>query len=151
MSDLYDKINDDLKQSMIRRDHERVSVLKLVKSAVLYAAVDSAARDHISDEKVLSVLRKESKKREEASKLYSQAGDKSREESENYEKDVIDEYLPAMLSEEKVAELVDEVIDNLEEVNPKMLGKIISDVKERSNGLADGSVVARLAKEKLNK
>ncbi len=151
MSDLYDKINEDLKQSMIRRDHKRISVLKMVKSAVLYSAVDSGTKDHISDDKVLSVLRKESKKREEASKLYSQAGDKSREESENYEKDVIDGYLPTMLSEEEVAKLVDEAVSNLEEVNPKMLGRIISDVKERSNGLADGSIIAKLARERINK
>jgi len=150
MSDLYDKINDDLKRSMINKDHRRVSVLKLLKSAILYAAVDSGTRDNISDDDVLSILRKESKKRQEASELYSKAGDKSRENSENYEKDVLDEYLPEMLSEEEVAKLVDESINSLDEVNPKMLGRIISDVKERSKGRADGSLIAKLAKEKTN-
>ncbi len=149
MSDLYDKINADLKEAMIGQDHKQVSVLKLIKSAILYAAVDSGSRDEISDEKILAILRKESKRREEAALLYSKAGDKLREENEAYEKEVIDRYLPAMLSEEAVTKLVDESIARLGETDPKMLGKIIADVKTQSKGLADGALIARLAKEKL--
>ncbi len=151
MSDLYDKINDDLKQAMIKKDHKRVSVLKLLKSAMLYAAVDSGSKEHLSDDQALAILRKESKKRNEASELYSRAGDKLREENEMYEKEVIDEYLPMMLSEEEVAKLVEESIGKLEEVNPKMLGKIISDVKSKSKGRAEGSLIAKLAKEKIGR
>ncbi|MEX2014775.1 MAG: GatB/YqeY domain-containing protein [Candidatus Saccharimonadales bacterium] len=151
MSDLYDKINDDLKRAMIGRDHKQVSVLKLLKSAILYAAVDSGSKDKISDEQILDILRKESKRRTEASELYSKAGEKLREESEKYEKEIIGKYLPKMMSEEEVAELVDESINRLEEVNPKMLGKIISDVKTRSKGLAEGALIAKLAKGKIGK
>ena len=151
MGDLYDKINGDLKQAMINQDHKKVSTLKLIKSAVLYAAVDSGSRDDISDEQVLSVLRKESKKRQEAADLYAKAGDQQRQEAESYEKEIIDQYLPAMLNEDEVAKLVEEAIESLEEINPKMLGKVISEVKERSKGLAEGSLIARLAKEKLDR
>jgi uncharacterized protein YqeY len=149
MSDLYDKINNDLKQAMINRDHRQVSVLKMVKSAILYAAEDAASKEQISDDKVFTVLKKEAKKREEASVLYSKAGDKNREESEKYEKEIIDKYLPEMLSEDEVAKLVEESVKEIGDVNPKMLGKIIADVKTRSRGLADGSLIARLAKDKI--
>lgn len=149
MSDLYDKINGDLKRAMIGKDHKKVSVLKLLKSVILYAALDSGSKDNISDDQITAILRKESKKRDEASALYAKAGDKHREESENYEKQVIDQYLPKMLSEEEVAELVDKSIKKLEEVSPQMLGKVISEVKNESKGLAEGALIAKLAKEKL--
>lgn len=151
MGNLYDKINDDLKQAMIKKDHKQVSVLKLLKSGILYAAVDSGSRDNISDEQVLAVLRKEAKKRQETADLYAKAGDKQREEHERYEKEITDQYLPDMLTEEQVAKLVDEVVDGLDDISLKMLGKVISEVKVRSNGLADGSMTARLAKERLSK
>ena len=151
MSDLYDKINDDLKRAMIAKDHKQVSVLKVLKSAILYAAVDSGSRDQISDEQILTILRKESKRRTEASELYSKAGEKLREESEKYEKKIIDRYLPKMLDEKEVAKLVEESIREHGDVDVKMIGKIISDVKSKSKGLAEGSLVARLAKEKIGK
>lgn len=151
MSDLYDKINDDLKRAMIGKDHKQVSVLKVLKSAILYAVVDSGSKDQISDEQVLAILRKESKRRTEASELYSKAGEKLREESEKYEKKIIDKYLPKMLEEEEVAKLVEESIKELGDIDVKMIGKVISDVKSRSKGLAEGSLIARLAKEKLGK
>lgn len=151
MSDLYDKINNDLKKAMIGKDHKQVSILKLVKSAILYAAVDSGSRDQISDEQVLTILRKESKRRTEASELYIRAGDKLREDNEKYEKEVIDRYLPKMLSEDEVAELVDKSIEKAGGVNPQMLGKIISDVKNESKGLAEGSLIAKLVKERIGK
>jgi hypothetical protein len=150
MSDLYNKINDDLKQAMIKKDHKKVSVLKLLKSAMLYSMLDSDSKEQLSDDQALAILRKESKKRTEASELYSKAGDKHREENEKYEKEIIDKYLPKMLSEEEVAKLVEESISELEEVNPKMIGKIISDVKSRSKGLAEGSLIAKLVKEKID-
>jgi hypothetical protein len=151
MSKLYDKINDDLKQAMIGKDHKRVSVLKMLKSAILYSVIDSGARDQISDEQVVVILQKESKKRREAYELYAKAGDKHREEEEKYEKETIDQYLPEMLSEDQVAELVDKAIERLETVNPQMLGKIIAEVKSESKGLAEGSLIARLTKERISK
>jgi hypothetical protein len=151
MGDLYDKINGDLKQAMLSKDHKQVSVLKLLKSSMLYMALDSGSKGQLSDEQALAVLRKEAKKRSEASELYSKAGDKAREENEKYEKEIIDKYLPKMMSEEEVAELVEKSISELGEINPKMLGKVISDVKVRSKGLADGALIAKLAKEKIGK
>ncbi|HEX5798005.1 MAG TPA: GatB/YqeY domain-containing protein [Candidatus Saccharimonadales bacterium] len=151
MGDLYDKINSDLKQAMINKDHKQISVLKLLKSSMLYMALDSGSKEDLSDEDAMAVLRKEAKKRSEASELYSKAGDKAREENEKYEKEIIDKYLPKMMSEEEVAKLVEESISELEEVNVKMLGKVISDVKSRSKGLADGALIAKLAKEKMSK
>lgn len=151
MSNLYDRLNDDLKKAMLAKDHRRVSVLKLLKSAILYAALDSASKENISDEQTVSILRKEVKKREEASALYAKSGDKHREEAENSEKEIINEYLPKMLDEEEVSVLVDKAIQKLEADNLQMLGKVISEVKIESKGLADGSIIARLAKERLNK
>lgn len=150
MSNLYDRINDDLKKAMLAKDHRRVSVLKLIKSAILYSALDSSSKENISDEQTTSILRKEVKKREEASALYAKSGDKHREEAENFEKEVINTYLPKMLEEDEVSILVDKAIKKLDASSPQMLGKVISEVKSESKGLADGSIIAKLAKERLS-
>ena len=151
MSELYDKINSDLKKAMINKDQRRTSVLKMLKSAILYAGVDSGSRDDISDEQILEILKKESKKRREAYELYAKAGDSAREAEERYEKEVVDEYLPEMLSEAEVANLVDKVIGGMDEVSPKTMGKIIAEVRNESNGLADGALIAKLVKERINR
>lgn len=151
MSKLYDKINDDLKRAMIGKDHKKVSVLKMLKSAILYSVIDSGAKDQISDGQVMTILQKESKKRREAYELYAKAGEKHREQEEKYEKEVIDKYLPEMLSEDEVAKLVDKAIEKMDEAGPQALGKIISEVKIESKGLADGALIARLAKERIGR
>jgi len=150
MSDLYDKINSDLKQAMLKKDHKQVSALKMLKSAILYSVLDSSSKEQATDEQVLHILKKESKKRREASELYEKAGDKNRQEAESYEKDIIDRYLPEMLSEEQVVELVDKAVERIGN-GPNLMGKIISEVKSDSNGLAEGSVIARLVKERISK
>lgn len=150
MSDLNTRINDDLKKAMLARDKELVSVLRNLKSAILYFGVDSGTRDEVTDEQIIGVLRKESKKRVDAATIYRQANDAEREKKENYEKEIIGKYLPKMLEESEVSELVDKAISKIGSVEPKTMGRIIAEVKSDSKNLADGSMIASLVKERMN-
>ncbi|HEX5796943.1 MAG TPA: GatB/YqeY domain-containing protein [Candidatus Saccharimonadales bacterium] len=149
MNKLVDQINRDLKNAMLSGDSQLVSVLKGMKNAIQYAEVDTGSK--LSEEQIIKVLQKEAKKRVDAQKIYADAGDAKRAENEDYEKKIISNYLPEPLSREKVAELVDNAISEQVDVKLQDIGRIIAAVRQKSEGRADGSLIAQLVKEKLNK
>lgn len=148
---LKQKIADDLKQAMLSGDKDKVELLGMLKSAILYKEVADGTREEgLSEDKIIDVLSKEAKKRSEAAQMYIAAGDKERASKELAEKELIDIYLPEQMSDEDLEKLVDEVI---EQVNPdglKDMGKVIGGVKSKAGNLAEGSKIASLVKQKLS-
>ncbi|HYF97247.1 MAG TPA: GatB/YqeY domain-containing protein [Patescibacteria group bacterium] len=149
MSDLKDRLAEDLKRAMLSGDKRLVSVLKGVKTALQYAEVAGGAGFKLSEEECIKVLQKESKKRTDAITLYQNVNDTDRVANEKYEKDIIDNYLPEMMSKDEVSKLVEEVIQQLDDSSPQSMGKAIGLVKEKSGGRAEGSLIAQLVKERL--
>lgn len=145
-----EQIDKDLKQAMLAGDKELVSVLRGLKSAILYEEVAQNKRDEgLPEQTVVTILQKEAKKRQESADMYAQGGDSERAEKEKRELEVIKAYLPQMMNEEEVTQLVDEVIQENPNVDKSKMGMIISEVKSRSNGRAGGALIARLVKERL--
>jgi uncharacterized protein YqeY len=149
MSELIDELERDLKSAMLAGDKKLVSVLKGIKNAIQYAKVEKGAGSELSGETLMQILQKESKKRADAIEIYEQAGDSQRAEAEEYEKKVIDGYLPEPLEEEEIKNLAEQSIRELQASGPKDMGKVIASVREKSKGRADGSIVAKIVKEKL--
>jgi uncharacterized protein YqeY len=148
MGKLNEKIDSDLKAAMLAGDKDKVSVIRGMKSSLQYARVDAGG--DLSEEDEIKTLQKESKKRADAIGIYINADDQNRAAKEKYEKEIIDSYLPELLSEEEVRKLVDEAVASQGEVTPQTMGKIIAEVRQRSGGLAEGSIVARLVKERMS-
>lgn len=149
MSKLIEQIDTDLKQAMLSGDKPLVSVLRGIKSALQYAAVAGGAGTQLSESEILKVLQKESKKRADAIELYQKANDQHRQDQEQYEKNIIDNYLPAMLGEAEVIKLIDEAISSIGNLDQSNMGRIIGEVRQKSDGRADGGLIARLVKERL--
>lgn len=147
-----EEINQDLKQAMLAGDKELVLVLRGIKSSILYAEVAAGGRETgLSDQAVTELLQKEAKKRQESADLYRQGNSEDRALKEEFEKKVIERYLPAKLSEEEIVKLIEQEIAKLDNLGPQQMGQIIGGVKKASNGAADGSTLARLVKERLSK
>ncbi len=147
---IVDQLTADLKQALLSGDKELVSVLRGIKSVILYEEVAQGKRDEgLTDPQIQGLLFKEVKKRHDAIALYNKGGNQERADQEKYEIDVIEKYLPAMMSVEEVETLVDRAIQSTEATSVKDMGKVMGYVKKESKGLADGSVVARIVKEKL--
>ena len=145
------QLEQDIKTAMLAGDKVRVLRLRTLKSAILSAKVANGTRNSVRpDDQVISIFSKEAKKRQESAELYKQGGNDFKAAEELAEKDLIDAYLPARLSEAEISVVVDEVISSTGEDNPA-LGAIISQVKAKTGGAADGAVIARLVKEKLAK
>ncbi len=147
---VVEQIEKDLKEAMLSGDKKTAETLRVIKSAILYEAVNLNARDSgLSDEQSYKVLGREAKKRQEAADLYSKAGENERAAAETAEKTIIEKYLPEQLGEEEIARLVKEEVAKLDNPTAKDLGWVIGAVRDKSQGRADGGVIARLAKEAL--
>jgi hypothetical protein len=141
------QIEQDLKSAMLARDSEKVSTLRGIKSVFLYAKVANGTKDkELSDEEAISLLQKEAKKRQESVDLYIQGGEQGRADKELSEKRLIEQYLPAKLSEEELNKVVEEFMSANPDAN---LGQIISAVKTKTAGSAEGGDIARVVKGKL--
>lgn len=149
---LKEQIDSDLKQALLSGDKLKATTLRGLKSVILNEEISRGERDTgLSDGAVVQCLQKEAKKRQEAIELYQKAGSAERVAQEKVEKAIIENYLPAALSKEQVEELVDVAIAAETTVTPASMGKIIGAVKTASAGGADGAIIARIVKEKLQK
>lgn len=147
---LKERIDFDLKNAMLKADSRKVSVLRSLKSAILYAEVAARKRDSGLDEsEILAVLSSESKKRQEAADLFAANNVPERAKEELDEKAIIDAYLPRPLSEAEVQALIDKVIADVGEINVSSMGQIISRVKLDAGVAADGALIARLVRDSI--
>lgn len=147
---LEEKLEQDIKAALLSGDKVKATTLRGLKSALLNVKVATGKRESgLSDDEVIAVFGKEAKKRQESAEMYVQGGAQDKADAELTEKAVIDEYLPAQLSEAEISAVVDEAIASTGASAPSDLGKVIGQVKGRLGASADGAVIARLVKEKL--
>ena len=147
---MQDQIEKDLKEAMLSGDKQQAETLRGLKSAILNETINQNSRDTgLSDEQIQKILARESKKRREAADLYKQGGSDERADAELTEKAIIDGYLPEQMNESEIAQLVDQAISNTGAAGPQDMGKVIGAVKAQAAGSADGTLIARITKEKL--
>jgi len=140
-------IEDDLKKSLIGGDKETASTLKVIKSAILDVEIAKNKRDSGLDEnETIDLLQKEVKKRQDTAEIYSKAGDSLRQEQELKEIQIIKKYLPEQMSEDEIRAIITEITGGVK-IQQKQMGQIIGQVKQKTAGKADGSVIASLVKE----
>lgn len=144
---MLDKIEADLKTALLAGEKNRVELLRGLKSALANEAI--AKRSSLTEEEVISVLRKEAKKRDEAAIIYRQGGAQDRADQEMTEKTVIDAYLPAQMDEAALARLVDDAVAAIG-ADKAMTGQIIGHVMQAAKGQADGKIVSQLVSKKLS-
>ncbi|MDB5185392.1 MAG: hypothetical protein JWN38_1200 [Candidatus Saccharibacteria bacterium] len=144
---IEEKLEADIKTAMIAHEATTVTTLRGLKAAFLSAKVAAGTRDSgLGDDEAIAILSKEAKKRQESADMYTQGNSPERAEAELAEKKLIETYLPAQLSDDEIAVIVDEIIAS--STDPSM-GPIIGAVKARTAGAADGGVIARIVKSKL--
>jgi len=144
---LIEEIEGDVKDAMRARDDERRDALRLILNS-LKSAQKELQRALTEDEE-LQVLQREWKKRGEAAEAYRTAGREEQAEAEEYEQEVLEEFLPDPLSEEEIEEIVDDAIAENGATSLADLGRVMADVMPQIAGRADGSTVSQLVREKL--
>jgi uncharacterized protein YqeY len=144
---LKQQLIDDMKAAMKAGDKPRLGVIRLVNAAIKQREVDE--RIELDDEQVLVVLDKMVKQRRDSVTQYEQAGRTELAEQEQFEIGIIQEYLPAALSEDEVAALVEEAIATTDASGMQAMGKVMGMLKPKLQGRADMGAVSALVKQKL--
>jgi uncharacterized protein YqeY len=141
------RMEEDLKAAMLEHDNERRDALRL-----LLASLRSAEKElqrPLSDDEELQVLQRERKRRIEAAEAFRGGGRDEQAEKEERELAVLQEFMPAPLTEEELEEIVDDVIAEVGATSLRQLGRVMADVMPQVAGRADGSMVSQLVREKL--
>ena len=143
-------IQNDLKAALLGGDRFRAEVLRGLKAAILNEEVAQGKRNEgLGEAGVESIIAREVKKRTESIRLYESNGRPELAESEKLEVGVLQEYLPQQLSESEVIHVVEQTIDEMGATGMQSMGLVIKAVKEKVGNTADGAMVARTVKEKL--
>ena len=141
------RIESELKAARLARDDDRRDALALVLNALRGA--EKELQRPLSDDESLQVLQRERKKRVEAIDAFEAAGRDEAADREEFELDVLEEFMPDQLAEEELEEIIDDVIAEVGATSIRDLGRVMADVMPQVSGRTDGSAVSQLVREKL--
>ena len=150
MAELKDRLQADLTASMKARDELTTATLRMVLTAVGNEEVAGKSARQLSDEEVLKVIAREAKKRREAADAFTAGGRPDRAERELAEEQVLGTYLPAQLTDEDLAVLVQQAVEESGASGPQAMGAVMKLVGPKVAGRAEGGRVAAAVRAALN-
>jgi uncharacterized protein len=143
-----ERINSDLLTAMKNKESERLSTLRMVKTAIKNREIEKMAS--LTDEEAIKILQSLVKQRRDSIEQYQQGGRPELAEKEAAEIKIIEEYLPAALDEAAITKIVEEAIAQTGANSMKELGNVMKAVMARLAGqTVDGKVVNQMVKSKL--
>ncbi len=145
---MYEKINEDLKNAMKSKDTFKLSVLRMLKSALQLEQISK--KHELDDNEIASVLKKQVKVRKDSLEEYKKYNKTDEVEKLEKEISVLSVYLPEELSEEEIEKIVLSAIDEIKPTSMKDMGLVMKKVGELLVGKnADMSLVSKFVKEKI--
>jgi hypothetical protein len=144
---LIERIESDLLDAMKTGSTEKVSVLRMLKSSIKNAEIESS--DELTEGDILKILEKQAKQRKDSIALYVNGGRQDLAKKEEAELDIINLYLPEKLSREEVLKTVSGAIQDTGASTMKDMGLVIKTVMEKVGDQTDGKTVSDIVKEKL--
>ena len=145
------KLQEDLRKSMLAKDEVRTSTLRMLISAIGYYEIqEGGAGYEAKDEDVIEVLGREIKKHRESIKMYQKGNRPELAKKENNELKILQKYLPEQISEDEVKNFVKEAIVQTGARTITDMGKVMGALMPKVKGKADGSLVSKIVKEELS-
>lgn len=154
MTELKSRLRADLTAAMKDKDALRTATLRMVLASIQNAEVAGSEARELSDDEVLKLLAKESKKRGEAAEIYTENGRGELAAKERGEAQIIDDYLPTQLTEAELADLADTAIAQVaeeigERPSMRQMGQVMKHASALAAGKADGSRISAAVKARL--
>ena len=147
---LRQKLQEELKESMLAKDTGKTSVLRMLISAIGYYEIQKGGAGYeASDEDVLSVIQKEAKQHRDSIEQFTKANRTDLADKEKKELELLQKYLPSQMNEEEVRKLVKDAISKTGAISAKDMGKVMGALMSKVKGKADGSLVSKIVKELL--
>ena len=138
---LQQRIQTELKAAMLAKDQDRLSTLRLLKSALGYVQIEKKT-DELSDAEVVAVIQKEAKKRRDSIDQFRTGGRPELADKEARELAVLETFLPQPLSSEELEQLVRATIQEAGATSKKEMGAVIKAVQAKAAGRADGKAIS---------
>lgn len=148
MSELKKRIQEDMKAAMRAQDKPRLDTIRLILAAVKQIEVDE--RIELDDARMLSVLDKMLKQRRDSVAQFQAANRQDLIDQENFEIQIIQNYMPVQLSDTEIDQLIAECIAVTGATAAKDMGKVMAELKPKIQGRADVAAVSAKVKERLN-
>lgn len=146
---ITERIQAEMVKAMKEKDAETLSTVRMLKAALLEAKTAKPKDSTLSREEEIEILQRYVKKRRETIEINTKAGRADLNASEEREIAVTQRFLPAMISEDKLAEIVKDAIAKTGAAGPRDMGKVIGAVMAQVKGQAEGGTVSRLVKAAL--
>jgi hypothetical protein len=145
---LEQKINEELKSAMKSGDKLRLETLRSVRASIIEFAKSGLERT-MNEEDEIKILNSLAKKRKDAIDMYANAGRTDLKDKEAAELAVIQEFLPAQISDDQIKDIIKEVIALSGAAGMKDMGKVMGPSMKKLAGQADGNKVQAIVKEIL--
>ena len=146
---LAEQIQTDLTTAMKARDQLTVSVLRLAIAGIKEARVSGDGARELNDDDVLAILAKEAKRREEAAEAFTAGGRTESAAKELAEREILARYLPAKMTDDELAGIVHEALDEGGFMDPSQMGLAMKAAVAKVAGRADGKAVSAIVKARL--
>lgn len=140
---LQEKVGQEIKAAMLAKDADRLSALRMLKSALGYAQIERKT-ESLPDVDVVAIVQKEVKKRRDSVEQFEKGGRAELAAKEKQEIAVLETFLPQAMSPEELETLVKATIQELGATSKKDMGPVIKAVQAKAAGRADGKTVSGL-------
>lgn len=138
---LQERISQEIKAAMLAKDADRLSALRMLKSALGYAQIERKT-ENLPDADVIAIVQKEVKKRRDSIEQFEKGGRGELATKEKQEIAVLETFLPQPLSAEELEQLIRATIQELGATSKKDMGPVIKAVTAKAAGRADGKTVS---------
>ena len=151
MSELSQKLTDDMKTAMREKNKVALNTIRMLKSSIKNAAIEKGGADaELNDAEISNVIRKEVKKRQDSIEQYENADRPELAEGEKAEIEVLNNYLPKPLSDGEITTAVEEAIAEVGATSKKEMGQVMKILQEKTGGRADGKTLSKAVMERLS-
>ena len=140
---LQQRVDSDLKEAMRAKDGTKLGVLRMLKSALKYAAIaKSGAESELSDAEAVQVIRKQAKQRQDSIESFEKGGRTELADKEKEELALLNTYLPQAMSSEELEKVVRETIAELGATSKAQMGAVMKALQAKAGGRVDGKTLS---------
>ena len=145
---MFDQIQNDMKTALKNGEKIKANTLRLLISKLKNKAIE--VRSSLDDKQILQVIQKTAKQHKESIRMYKDGNREDLVKQEQSELDIVEKYLPSMMSEEEVNTVVESIIQETGATTMADFGKVMPQVMKKGAGKIDGSIAQSILKSKLS-
>ena len=143
-------LTDEIKTAMRAKDSLKLEALRAIKSAVMLEQTSAGGSDTLSDEQEIKLVQKLVKQRKDSAQIFRDQNRPDLAEPEEAQAEVIAQFLPEQLSEEKITAIIQAIIEKTGAEGMKDMGKVMGVASKEMAGKADGKTISTIVKAQLN-